>query len=381
MSGLNTALLDLAKQAIWRGAAEKQGFQPPGGAAPPMDPSMGGGASPPPTGDPSAMGAGPPGMAPPPMGGAAPPMGGAPMPGAQPPMPGMPGAQPAAPPKMKPEQMMQMIDMRLYNMQQQFTALMNHLGIQIPPGALVMPPGQMSPQPEAALPGGAQDPTAQAGAGGAGGSAIGAIEPMQGASPELAAGGGGGEKAGSYRPTVYIFDATRLPNNFMRKQELAEFLKEANAQAPVGYSVVLQKHADGKANVSSTSGGVDDEGPQVSPPNKALNVAGAPATTPALRGGPTAGGSKDPESVTDGDMPAPKSASIRFAEAIAAQQDAEEEGRAPSYVGAPVERDLPQSKTAALWSADSSPVGRGSVPKTAAAVAAMIRSKTQNGAA
>ncbi len=263
--GVNRALLKMARHQTAGYGAEKRGFQLPGGAA--QDPSQGGGAAPP---DPSGgMGAAPPGMDPSMAGGAAPPMGAAP-PAAPPgmaPAPAMPGQQPMGQPaqqKMKPEQMMQMLDFRLYNMQQQVTAMLNHLGIQVPAGALVMPPGQMSPTPEAAMQGGPQDPSTQPGAPGAGGgqgSAISPIEPMQGASPELAAGGGGGggggggEKSGGWKSYGIIGDATKLPNHFMRKQELATFLKDANAQAPVGYRVLLQKQS--AADVSSTEGNVD----------------------------------------------------------------------------------------------------------------------------
>jgi hypothetical protein len=56
--------------------------------------------------------------------------------------------------------MMQMIDYRLYNMQQQLTAIMNAMGVQLPPEAIVLPPGSTSaPAPETALPGGAGAPT------------------------------------------------------------------------------------------------------------------------------------------------------------------------------------------------------------------------------
>lgn len=90
------------------------------------------------------------------------------------------------PPKMKPEQMMQMLDFRLYNIQMQLTTLMNAMNIELPPDALVTPPGSPVPVAEAALPGGPQDPTANKPAGGASGSSIKPIEPIQGASPELA---------------------------------------------------------------------------------------------------------------------------------------------------------------------------------------------------
>jgi hypothetical protein len=217
---MNPALLHLAQARVWKdmektavvapgadqaamgGAPPGGGMPPGGGGAPPMDPATMGGGAPPM--DPAAMGGGMP-----PQGGApaAPPMDPSMMGGAMPGMmPGMPGQ---APQKMKPEQMMQMLDFRLYNMQQQMTALMNHLQVSVAPGALVTPPGSPTPVAEAALPGGPQDPGAAAGggdpaaAGGGGGSAIGGIEPIQGASPELAAaGGGGGEKAAGWSPLM-----------------------------------------------------------------------------------------------------------------------------------------------------------------------------------
>jgi hypothetical protein len=71
--------------------------------------------------------------------------------------------------KLKPEQMMQMLDYRLYNMQQQLTAIMNAMGVQVPPESLVLPPGTTgAPPAETALPGGPmapppQDPNAQGG--------------------------------------------------------------------------------------------------------------------------------------------------------------------------------------------------------------------------
>jgi len=88
-----------------------------------------------------------------------------------------------------------MLDFRLYNMQQQITAIMNAMDLKMPPGALVTPPGAaMAPPVEAAMPGGPQDPTMQQGpqptTGDGGGSAIKPIEPLQGASPALAAGDG-----------------------------------------------------------------------------------------------------------------------------------------------------------------------------------------------
>lgn len=168
--------------AAMGGAPPGMGGAPPGmgGAPPGMDPAAMGGA-PPPGMDPAAMGGAPPAPAPAPA--PAPPMDPAMMAGGMP-MPGMgPGGQ-----KLKPEQMMQMLDFRLYNMQQQLTALLNHAGVKLEPGALVTPPGSPTPVAEAATPGGEMDPgpTAEAGGDAAGGSAIGSISPIQGASPEMA---------------------------------------------------------------------------------------------------------------------------------------------------------------------------------------------------
>jgi hypothetical protein len=70
---------------------------------------------------------------------------------------GAPGQQ-----KLKPEQMMQMLDYRLYNMQQQLTAIMNAMGVQVPPESLVLPPGTTgAPPAETALPGGPMAPPPQ----------------------------------------------------------------------------------------------------------------------------------------------------------------------------------------------------------------------------
>ena len=84
-------------------------------------------------------------------------------PAAAPPAP-MPPATPmdggaTAAPKIKPEQMMQMLDFRLYNMQQQLTAIMNAMGVQVDPATLVLPPGTTgAPPAESALPGGPMAP-------------------------------------------------------------------------------------------------------------------------------------------------------------------------------------------------------------------------------
>lgn len=204
MTQINPTLLELAQHRVWKDAGlSKAAAVPPGGGAPAMDPAMMGGAMPaggmPPM-DP-AMGGGAPPMDPAMMGGA-PPMDPAMMGGAAggaaggmpPPADPMAAAAgpAAAPMKLKPEQMMQMLDFRLYNMQQQLTAIMNAMSIQLPPGALVTPPGSPTPVAEAAVPGGPQDPgPSESGGGGGGtsGSAINPIDAIQGASPELAGAG------------------------------------------------------------------------------------------------------------------------------------------------------------------------------------------------
>ena len=57
---------------------------------------------------------------------------------------------------------MQMLDYRLYNMQQQLTAIMNAMGVQVPPESLVLPPGTTgAPPAETALPGGPMAPPPQ----------------------------------------------------------------------------------------------------------------------------------------------------------------------------------------------------------------------------
>ena len=121
-----------------------------------MDPAMMGAVPPV---DPATMGAAPP--MDPSMMGAAPPMDPAMMAAAPMPMPPAPPAAPGAagPAKMKPEQFMLMNDYRQYNMQQQLTAIMNAMGIQLPPEALVLPPGSATAPPaESAMQGGPMAP-------------------------------------------------------------------------------------------------------------------------------------------------------------------------------------------------------------------------------
>ena len=97
----------------------------------------------------------------------------------------------AAPQKVKPEQMMQMLDFRLYNMQQQLTAIINHIGASVDSSVLVLPPGSTgAPPAETAMPGGPMaPPPAAAGQGGqggdqAGGSAIQPVQAMDAATPQ-----------------------------------------------------------------------------------------------------------------------------------------------------------------------------------------------------
>lgn len=172
---VNPELLKMARHALEKSAvvpsdaammAAQGGAPPMGGEAPdpstlgvqgpaqPVDPATAAmGAAPPPGSDPTgaASMAAPPAAAP------------APMPPATP-TGGAPGQQ-----KLKPEQMMQMLDFRMYNMQQILTAIANALGVQIDPSVLVLPPGTTgAPPAEMALPGGPmapppQDPSAPAG--------------------------------------------------------------------------------------------------------------------------------------------------------------------------------------------------------------------------
>lgn len=163
MATVNPELFALAKQALAAQAAlfEKVSVVPPGGgmdpaaaaqgAVPPADPMQAAmGAAPPPQGGaPAAPPAAPSGMVDPSMLGGLPP--------AQP----QPAAQPQGQ-KLKPEQMMQMLDYRLYNMQQQLTAIMNAMGVQVAPESLVLPPGTTgAPPAETALPGGPMAPPPQ----------------------------------------------------------------------------------------------------------------------------------------------------------------------------------------------------------------------------
>lgn len=159
MGIVNSELLRLAKQRFAKSAVVLPGADPAAAAAPagapPADPMAAAGGAPPV--DPMAAA------------GAAPPM-----PPADPmaavASPPMPAAQQAPQQKLKPEQMMQMIDYRLYNMQQQLTAIMNTLGVTLPPEAVVLPPGSTSaPAPETALPGGSGAPAAPAAAPAGGG--------------------------------------------------------------------------------------------------------------------------------------------------------------------------------------------------------------------
>lgn len=156
---VNPELLALAQQRLF----EKSAVVPPQGGGdpsqqvgmPPMTPdalgvqqpvdpaqaaaAAGGGAPP----------AAPPGMMDPSMMGALPPA----TPQAA------PGGAAGAGQKLKPEQMMQMLDYRMYNMQQQLTAIMNAMGVQVAPESLVLPPGTTgAPPAEAALPGGPMAP-------------------------------------------------------------------------------------------------------------------------------------------------------------------------------------------------------------------------------
>jgi len=260
---INPVLLQLAEQRTWENISndrEKVAVVPPdpsmgaggpagvpvgGAAAAPMDPSMMGGAPPM---DPAMMGGAAPPMDPA-MAGGAPPMDPAMMGGAPPPMPADPammGADPAAgaaPAKMKPEQMMQMLDFRLYNLQQQLTAMMNAMDISLPPGALVTPPGSPTPVAEAAIPGGPQDPSMQQPqedpAAGGGGSAIAPIGEIAGASPELAAAGGPEKMAHQSISQVMQLDAYRASrDDLINTATVPE--KEATSRVGTPYAIISQ---------------------------------------------------------------------------------------------------------------------------------------------
>ena len=157
-STVNRELLSLAQRRLF----EKSAVVPPQGGGvdqsqqvgmPPMTPDAMGVQQP---ADPAQAAAGaappaaPPGMMDPSMLGALPPATPSAAPG---------GAAAAAGQKLKPEQMMQMLDYRLYNMQQQLTAIMNAMGVQVAPESLVLPPGTTgAPPAETALPGGPMAP-------------------------------------------------------------------------------------------------------------------------------------------------------------------------------------------------------------------------------
>jgi hypothetical protein len=175
MYTVNPELISLAKARFEKAAVVMPGDP----AAAGMDPAAAAAGAP--LVDPAAMGAVPPAAPMAPQAPADPASAMAAMqPGGSVPAPMPPatptgGAGPAAQQKLKPEQMMQMLDYRLYNMQQQLTAIMNAMGVQVAPESLVLPPGTTgAPPAETALPGGPmapppQDPNAAAGAPAAGG--------------------------------------------------------------------------------------------------------------------------------------------------------------------------------------------------------------------
>lgn len=110
-------------------------------------------------------------------------------------MPPMPGAAPMGGEQKKPKFDPLMLDYRMYNIQQQITAIMNALKIDLPPDALIMPPGSMgAPPAESAMPGmgGPVDAATQGGQaqpqpGAEQQSAISPIEGIQPAMPQSAA--------------------------------------------------------------------------------------------------------------------------------------------------------------------------------------------------
>ena len=339
---INPVLLKLAQCRVWTDASGqvKRAFQPGAAAGGGAQPPGGGGAPPPPGAPPGAP---PGGMMPtmdPAAAGAAgvPPMGDPSQMGMMQAAPQPQGGSGSGKPKFDPL----MLDYRMYNLQQQLSAIMNALNIEVPPQALIMPPGTMgAPPAEQALPGGPMDPAMQAQAmGGGQGGPPGAGGPPGGGMAAMM----GGKQASA--PLSYADFASQLQAAGIRNlpPEVAEFQKDANANAPVGWQVVLVKQS-----------GQDTEEPEggkkSSPPSKELNVAGAPGTRPATQA-ISAGGSKDPKSrpETDADMgPVNKSAA-----------DAE-------HVGTPFPSGLFEPAVA------SPTVG-------AAALAAVLRSRTQGAA-
>lgn len=157
---MNETLLKLAQHRVWADMAHttqaqyKQAVVPPGGdpaaaGGAPMDPAAMGGAPM----DPAMGGVAPPGMAGPPAGIPASPM---PVPTDPAAMAGMaqqPAPAPApAPVKQKAEDWLPKLDTRLYNLQQQLSAIMNSLGVNLPTDSIILPPGAANPPMEAALP-------------------------------------------------------------------------------------------------------------------------------------------------------------------------------------------------------------------------------------
>lgn len=157
MYTVNPFLISLAQQKFEKSAVVPGQDPAAMGGAPPADPAAMGAMPPVAPGDPAAMAAMGGGM------GAPPPSDpGAAMAAMAGQMPAAPAPAPTAQPqgqKLKPEQMMQMLDYRLYNMQQQLTAIMNSMGVQVAPESLVLPPGTTgAPPAETALPGGPMAP-------------------------------------------------------------------------------------------------------------------------------------------------------------------------------------------------------------------------------
>ena len=106
----------------------------------------------------------------------------------------------------------QMVDVRLYNMQQQLTAIMNHLGIQLPPGAVVTPPGQPVPPAEMALPGAPMDPSMMQQAAPAGAGAPGQGAPMDPAMMQQ-----GGQPPGAMDPAMLAAGGAKTAEEIIKQ--------------------------------------------------------------------------------------------------------------------------------------------------------------------
>ena len=229
---VNPALLGLARDSVSKfakdGGQEKQGFVMGGDPAMAGGDPMAGGA--PPGGDPMAGGAPPPGGDPMAAGGAPPP-GGDPMAGGGDPMAalqpmiqqavqqamasqgggagGAPG-EAAIKPKID-------INIEVMQMKKLLAKLCDAMGVQIPAADMVATPEDLTQMAQGGPGMAASTPDT---GGGAGGSAISPIEPMQAASPELAMGGGEKPASDGHIEQGSAFDSPSLQQVTNRAQAI-----------------------------------------------------------------------------------------------------------------------------------------------------------------